>query len=173
MDNVKDAVVIARPIIREHLALVAYLVAEDSDAIAVYKIRASLRQRLPDYMVPTRFVILDAFPTLPSGKIDRRRLPEPDDRRPRLSEPPLASRNNVECALTNIWERTLKITGIGVADNFFDLGGDSLLALDLFLEIERVPAGTSPRRNSLPPPRFNNWRTYRQPPMKTVVATFP
>ena len=145
LDHVEGAVVIARPNIREHQSLVAYIDTDDTSAIAVDKLRRSLHQHLPGHMIPSRFVIVDGFPTLSSGKVDRSRLPEPDDRRPQLVDLPLAPTRNIESALIDIWERTLNLTGIGVADSFFDLGGDSLLALELCIAIEsRIGRKVSP-----------------------------
>ena len=119
-------------------SLVAYVVAHptagpdvsESDLAAL---RSFLRDRLPGYMVPTRIVVLPQLPTTPNGKIDRKRLPEPQPGRPSAGEEP---RDDVERRLAGIWRDLLGLAQVGVHDNFFDLGGHSLLAYMLVCEIK-------------------------------------
>jgi amino acid adenylation domain-containing protein len=92
------------------------------------ELRAFLTARLPEYMVPSAFVLLDALPLSPSGKLDRRRLPAPDLARPETGSSLVAPRNAVEARLVEIWRELLGIERIGVDDDFFELGGHSLLA---------------------------------------------
>ena len=90
-------------------------------------IRAALQARLPDYMVPSAFVALDALPLTPSGKLDRRALPAPDRRKPEVAQAFVAPRPGIEAALAEIWREVLDVERVGVDDPFFDLGGHSLL----------------------------------------------
>jgi amino acid adenylation domain-containing protein len=92
------------------------------------ELRAFLAERLPDYMVPSSFVLLDAFPLSPNGKVDRRRLPAPDQSWREADHPLMAPRNATEERLVEIWQELLGIERVGVDDDFFELGGHSLLA---------------------------------------------
>jgi amino acid adenylation domain-containing protein/FkbM family methyltransferase len=89
---------------------------------------ARLREQLPDYMIPSAFVVLDALPALPNGKVDRRALPAPDGSRRGAAGPYVAPRNATEARLAEIWAGLLGVERVGVHDSFFDLGGHSLLA---------------------------------------------
>lgn len=116
--------------------LVAYLVAEP---VSVSDLRAFLEKSLPDYMVPTNFVFLKEFPRTPSGKIDRRNLPEASRERPPLATDYQAPTTDYQKKLVQAWQSLLEVAPIGITDNFFDLGGNSLLALRFidWLKIER------------------------------------
>jgi amino acid adenylation domain-containing protein len=96
-----------------------------------------LEERLPAYMVPAEFIILDTLPLTAQGKVDRRALPRPSRSRPSWSGQYVAPRDEEECQMVKIWEEVLGLTGIGVTDNFFELGGHSMLAVRLIAEIER------------------------------------
>ncbi|PYX84613.1 MAG: non-ribosomal peptide synthetase, partial [Acidobacteria bacterium] len=92
------------------------------------QLRKLLNEKLPDYMVPSAFVMLDVLPLTPNGKVDKRALPAPDQSRPDLEEDYVAPRNPVEEVLANIWAEVLRLERVGAHDDFFDLGGHSLLA---------------------------------------------
>jgi acyl carrier protein len=126
--GIKDAVVILRDDTPGNQRLVAYLINEDGVSIEFVKLRVYLRERLPEFMIPTAFVTLEAFPLTPSGKIDRRALPIPDRDRSDLSSEYIAPRNEIEEKMANICKELLSLERVGVYDNFFDLGGHSLLA---------------------------------------------
>jgi amino acid adenylation domain-containing protein len=108
--------------------LVAYCVSAGSAALDVTDLTRHLRNRLPDYMAPSAFVPLEAFPLTPSGKINRRALPAPDNTRPELESKYLAPCNPLEEQLASIWRELLGLARVGIHDNFFALGGHSLLA---------------------------------------------
>ena len=127
VDGVRDAVVVAQRR-GQHDSLVAYIVPTTPRAPDVSTLRRVLAGQLPDYMVPATYVVLDALPLLPSGKVDRRALPEPTTERPELAVSLVAPRNEVEAALAAIWAEVLGLDAIGVHDEFLDLGGDSLSA---------------------------------------------
>ena len=97
----------------------------------VNDLREFLKARLPDYMLPSAFVLLDAMPLAPHGKVDRAALPAPEQGRPALDEPFTAPRTATEELLAGIWSQLLRIETIGIHDNFFELGGHSLLATQL------------------------------------------
>jgi amino acid adenylation domain-containing protein len=111
--------------------LVAYVVAEREPLPTTTDLRNFLKEKLPEYMVPAVFVLLDALPLMPNGKIDRRALPSPDRSRPELDKVFVAPRTPTEESLVEIWVQLLNIERVGVHDNFFDLGGHSLLATQL------------------------------------------
>ena len=118
--------------------LIAYIQPKADAALTADAIRQSLAERLPAYMIPGQFVFVDEFPRTSSGKIDRQGLPYPDRSRPVLSHQVVAVAGSVEEQLVAIWQRALNLEGVGVTDNFFDLGGDSLTAVELFIEIEKA-----------------------------------
>ncbi len=91
-------------------------------------LRQAVAQTLPDYMVPSSFVILDSLPQTPGGKLDRRALPERDQSRPDLQGPFVSLRNPMEGNLCGIWAEVLDLDEVGINDDFLELGGNSLLA---------------------------------------------
>jgi amino acid adenylation domain-containing protein len=128
-DGVKDVAVVTRDETGEK-RLVAYVVGRDpARRPDAGTLRAHVRHSLPDYMVPAAFVVLETLPLTPNGKIDRNRLPAPEGR-PQIAEY-TAPRTSTEEALAAIWAEVLKLDKVGVNDNFFDLGGHSLLLLRL------------------------------------------
>jgi thioesterase domain-containing protein/acyl carrier protein len=118
--------------------LVAYVTLNITGSFDAIEMRRWLRDRLPDYMVPSTIVPVESFPLTDNGKIDRRNLPPPPESRSITSAEAMAPRDALELQLTALWEQVLGRGAIGVRDNFFDLGGHSLLALRMFSAIERV-----------------------------------
>ncbi|HEY1380035.1 MAG TPA: condensation domain-containing protein, partial [Gemmataceae bacterium] len=104
----------------------------------VPQLREHLKARLPEYMVPSAVVILDALPLTSSGKLDRKALPAPDSTRPDLEEAYVAPRTPVEQALADLWAEVLGVERVGVADNFFELGGHSLLATQVISRVRKA-----------------------------------
>ena len=98
-------------------------------------VRRYMVARLPEYMIPTALVVLDAIPLTATGKLDRRALPAPEGVRPELSSAYVAPRNDVEEALAGIWAEVLGLDQVGMHDNFFDLGGHSLLATQVMSRV--------------------------------------
>ncbi|MCP4660017.1 MAG: non-ribosomal peptide synthetase, partial [bacterium] len=105
---------------------------------AVPELRRFLSEKLPDYMVPAAFVLLDAFPLTPNGKVDRRALPAPELHRPELEEAFVAPRTPLEERLAAIWIEVLGVERVGVEDDFFALGGHSLLATQVVSRIRNA-----------------------------------
>jgi amino acid adenylation domain-containing protein len=126
--GVHDAVVVPREIAPGEPRLVAYYVASTHAPFTVAALRAALGRVLPDYMIPSAFVALDAIPVTPNGKTDRLHLPAPvwDRRDPEVA--PSASDSAVESALATIWASVLGLERVGRDDDFYELGGDSLQA---------------------------------------------
>src|SRR5262249_31739887 len=98
-------------------------------------LRSFLRQQLPEYMVPSAFVILEALPLTPNGKVDRHALPQPEQMHDELETTFVAPRTPAEQALTEIWSRVLRRERVGISHNFFDLGGHSLLATEVIAAV--------------------------------------
>jgi len=118
--------------------LVAYVVPENTETITAADMRSFLREKLPEYMVPTQFVTLDALPLTPNGKVDRRALSTFEVKTPGMSKDYLAPRTPVEELLVGIWTEVLDISRLGIRDNFFDLGGHSLHATQLASRVREV-----------------------------------
>ena len=138
--GVRDAVVVVRENGDLDKRLVAYLIADGSDESLVLELRNFLRGKLPDYMVPSSFMLLEHLPLSANGKLDRRGLPEPGIVRAGLESDYVAARNEVEEQLIQIWQKLMKLESIGVHDNFFDLGGHSLLLTQVVSQMRSTMA---------------------------------
>ncbi|WP_338868507.1 amino acid adenylation domain-containing protein [Myxococcus stipitatus] len=125
---VREALVLVREETPGARSLVAYLATGDQSPPSVADLRQFLLARLPDYMVPSAFVLMERFPLTANGKVDRKALPEPSRER---AEPAryVAPRNDAEAALCAIWSEVLGVARVGIHDNFFALGGDSILSI--------------------------------------------
>jgi nonribosomal peptide synthetase DhbF len=134
--GVRDALVAAREDESGDRRLYAY-VAGDDPSPRVSELRDQLRLTLPDFMVPSAFVILDAFPLTPNGKVDRARLLAMNPSEEQREQAPARPRTPLEEQLVAIWGSVLGVEAIGVHDDFFELGGHSLLAVRLFGEMQR------------------------------------
>mgnify|MGYP001602628699 CR=1 FL=1 len=134
---VRECAVVARDDASGQKRLVAYLVAPGTPPPAAGGWRGFLERKLPDYLIPSAFVVLPALPLSPNGKLELAALPEPDGGRPELQRAYVAPRDAVERQLAGIWEEVLGVHPVGVRDRFFDLGGHSLLAVRLVAQIER------------------------------------
>ncbi|HFE53048.1 MAG TPA: amino acid adenylation domain-containing protein, partial [Bacteroidetes bacterium] len=143
--GVKQAVVEAKSTPRG-VQLVAYVIPVDRDALTPRDLREHLKARLPDYMVPAHYLFLDSFPTTPSGKIDRRRLPVPDLSADTGREPPVPPRNEREATLLEIWKQVLRVENFGVRDNFFELGGDSILSIQVVARANQAGLKITPKQ---------------------------
>jgi len=133
---IREAVVVAREDEPEVKRLIAYVVTAPGRATATWELREWLRKRLPEYMVPSAFVVLEKFPLNANGKIDRSALPLPEKVRPQ-SPGYAAPRDAVEIKLGQLWEKVLGVEPVGMHDDFFELGGHSLTAVRLFVQIEK------------------------------------
>jgi amino acid adenylation domain-containing protein len=109
-------------------SLIAYVVSQDKPEPTISELRYFLQSKLPDYMLPSSFVFLDALPMTSNGKLDRKALPPPDGDRPLLDQGFVEPRTEIEELVAQVWREVLKRHSIGIYDNFFDLGGHSLLA---------------------------------------------
>lgn len=136
-NGVTQAAVIVREDNPGDKRLVAYVVGESSTS----DLKTALKDRLPEYMVPAAFVELDALPLSPNGKLDRKALPAPVTTRDASTEL-VAPRNDVERLLATIWSEILGVETLGIDDDFFDLGGHSMLATQVVARIRKDSTGT-------------------------------
>ncbi|WP_198299665.1 non-ribosomal peptide synthetase [Tumebacillus avium] len=120
-----------------YLLAAYYVLQEGAAQVTSEVLRAYMSERLPDYMVPWRFVALDSLPTTVSGKVDRKQLPDPGDERPELAEAFVEPSTQAERTVAAIWQEILDVKGVGVRDNFFELGGHSLSATRIISRINR------------------------------------
>ncbi|MDX2240605.1 MAG: enterobactin synthase subunit F [Leptolyngbyaceae cyanobacterium bins.302] len=135
--GIREGIVVARELGSSEKSLVAYVVLNPNQQFEIEQVRSFLQSKLPDYMVPVAFVVLDAMPVNMNQKVDRRALPEPTPENLAGFKPYMAPRDDHEQRLVSIWEGLLGISPIGVQDNFFDVGGDSLQAVTLMMLIEQ------------------------------------
>lgn len=135
---VRDAVVVAEGA-DASARLIAYVIAADSEDVASASVlRAWLSDRVPNYMVPSLFIAIDAFPLTPNAKVDRNALPRPDAVRSLVADALVEPRNDVERVVADTMAATLQIDQVGVTDNFFELGGHSLLATSLLARLATI-----------------------------------
>jgi Acyl-CoA synthetases (AMP-forming)/AMP-acid ligases II len=125
---VREAIVLVREDTPGDNRIVAYVVLNQSFATPADELRRVIKEKLPSFMIPSAFVVLEAMPLTPNGKIDRKALPSPDQTRPDIEGAFVGPRTPIEEMLAAIWAQILKLEKVGVHDNFFSLGGHSLLA---------------------------------------------
>jgi natural product biosynthesis luciferase-like monooxygenase protein len=136
--SVRDTVIVAREDTPGDKRLVAYLLAQPGQEPVTASLREHLLQHLPEYMVPSHFMTLAAFPLTPNHKVDRKALPAPSLGTAKRDTAQTAPQSSTERTLLEIWEKVLHLSEIGMEDNFFDLGGNSLIAVALIGDIRSV-----------------------------------
>jgi amino acid adenylation domain-containing protein len=156
-----EAVLVEHPIVRDVVVLVredtphdipndkrivAYVVLNGECATPADELLRVIKEKLPNFMIPSAFVVLEAMPLTPNGKIDRKALPIPDHARPAIEEAFTAPRTPIEEMIAAIWSQTLKLEKIGIHDNFFILGGHSLLATQVVHRVRDTFNVTLPLR---------------------------
>ncbi|MFT3764380.1 MAG: amino acid adenylation domain-containing protein [Minicystis sp.] len=145
--SVREAVVLARQDAPGEKRLVAYLVCYDGPKPTVAELRGHVKQKLPEMMVPAAFVFLDALPLTENGKIDRKALPAPEEgERAELGEEFVAPTNAIEEELAKIWAGVLRVEKVGVHDNFFAIGGDSILSIQIVARAQQAGLHLTPRQ---------------------------
>lgn len=146
LDAVKEVVVTVRDVGPDQQCLMAYIVPAPQSAPTPSALRRALAERLPDAMIPSKYVVLEALPLTPTGKVDRRALPAPDTARPALDSPLVKPRTPIEAKLIAIWADVLGLDEVGIHDSFLELGGHSLLATKLIARVIDVFAVELPLR---------------------------
>ena len=135
---VRETVVTVQERVPGDTRIIAYIVAKPWMSPIIDELRSFMKEKLPEYMVPSIFVMLDALPLTANGKVDRKALPVPELTRPDLQAGYVPPRSNLEQRIAAIWQQLLKIEKAGVHDNFFDLGGHSLLMAQVHSQLEQT-----------------------------------
>ncbi|MGB7923853.1 MAG: amino acid adenylation domain-containing protein, partial [Pyrinomonadaceae bacterium] len=133
--GVRETVVVTRNDAPGEKRLAAYVVARTGQSLSSSDLRTHLRQQLPEYMIPSAFVMLESLPLTPSGKIDRRALPAPEVSRAELEGEYVGPRTAVEEMIAGIWSSVLKVEQVGINENFFEVGGHSLIATQVMSRV--------------------------------------
>jgi amino acid adenylation domain-containing protein/non-ribosomal peptide synthase protein (TIGR01720 family) len=144
--RLREVVVVARQDGPRDRRLVAYCVPDSEPAPDTKELRDFLKEKLPEYMVPSAFVMLDAIPLTPNGKVDRRALPAPELARSDLTTRFVAPRTEAEGILARIWAEVLHLDQVGVLDNFFELGGDSILSIQVIAKARQAGLHLTPKQ---------------------------
>jgi amino acid adenylation domain-containing protein len=131
--GVDAAVVVARNDITDENRLVGYVTLKGEPSIQ--ELRSYMKRKLPEYMIPSSYVTMKSFPLTQNGKVDRKALPDPSTARPELQQAYAEPRTDAEQAIAGVWRQVLRLDAVGVNDNFFDLGGDSILMLHVFSQL--------------------------------------
>ncbi|HEX8087809.1 MAG TPA: amino acid adenylation domain-containing protein, partial [Blastocatellia bacterium] len=142
---VADVAVLAKEATSGTLRLVAYVVASDT-SLTTGELRSFARKKLPDYMVPSAFVLLDRLPMTPAGKLNYRALPEPVQTRAESGGAFATAHSAVEKQLAKIWSDVLKLEQVSLHDNFFELGGDSILSIQIVARASQAGLEISPKQ---------------------------
>jgi acyl carrier protein len=156
LEIVKDAVVTSSEDHAGNLRLIAYVVPARIPSASTNELRFFLTKTLPEYMVPSAFVVLEAIPRNANGKVDRKALPILDRSRPGLQNQTVAPRSPIEKALSEIWTEILGLDSVGIHDHFFDLGGNSLQATQIISRVNRAYGVTVPFRDFFEKPTIEN-----------------
>jgi amino acid adenylation domain-containing protein len=135
---VREAAVLVREDASGEKHLVAYVVATQQPGPSSSDLHRFVQAKLPEYMVPSAFMLLDTLPLTPNGKVDRRALPAPEGLRPALEAVYVAPSTEVEQGIATVWREVLGIDHVGIHDNFFHLGGHSLKALQVIARLRRA-----------------------------------
>ncbi|WP_445629010.1 amino acid adenylation domain-containing protein [Nostoc sp. DSM 114167] len=142
---VQEAVVVVNFSQTDSQQIVAYIVPQIEQTLTISELRGFLESKLPSYMVPAAFVILSALPLTPNGKVDRKALPTPDTTRPEDKEL-VAPQTTLEKQLAGIWTEVLGLKNISINDNFFGLGGDSILSLQVISKANQTGLHLTPKQ---------------------------
>ncbi|MBW4602151.1 MAG: amino acid adenylation domain-containing protein [Calothrix sp. FI2-JRJ7] len=136
--KVREAVVVAREETKGDKRLIAYIVSKQESALSINELHGILVEKLPEYMAPSTFILLKELPLTPNGKVNRLALPAPENIRSELLGLFAPPRNKIEEILAKIWADILKVEQVGIHDNFFDLGGHSLLTTQMLAKVQET-----------------------------------
>jgi acyl carrier protein len=137
-NKVREAFVMVREDAPGDKRLVAYLVPEKQATLDVSELRTFAKDHVPDYMVPSFFINLDVLPLTQNGKVDREALPAPDGARPEVGVSYVPPQSELERSLAGVWQEVLHLDKVGTQDNFFDLGGHSLMMVEVQNKLREV-----------------------------------
>ncbi|HBB30690.1 MAG TPA: non-ribosomal peptide synthetase [Cyanobacteria bacterium UBA8803] len=143
---VRETAVLAREERESSKRLVAYVVPEKQSTLTTKELRQFLQEKLSEYMIPSAFVRLKVLPLTPNGKVDRQALPAPNLTHCEWDEPFVAPRTSVEKVLAGIWTQVLRLEKVGIYNNFFELGGDSILSMQIVGRANRAGLQLTPKQ---------------------------
>ncbi|WP_414620773.1 amino acid adenylation domain-containing protein [Calothrix sp. CCY 0018] len=143
--TIRETVVLAQEDDSGNKRLIAYIVPHQHTFTAT-DIRDFLKQKLPDYMIPLAFVQLKSLPLTPNGKVDRQALPDPEQVRPELAQTFVQPRTPAEETIAKIWAQVLRIERVGINDNLFELGGDSIMTIQIAARVNQVGLQVTPKQ---------------------------
>jgi acyl carrier protein len=136
--TVRESIVLVRENASGDKRLIAYVIPHAPEALSITDLRSYLRAKLPEYLVPSAFVLLEAWPLTSNGKVDRRALPNPEELPLQLQSAYVAPQSQLERTVATVWQEVLHLEKIGIHDNFFDVGGHSLLLTQLQNKLQEV-----------------------------------
>ncbi|MEH2121095.1 amino acid adenylation domain-containing protein [Nostoc sp.] len=136
--KVRETLVVVHSASADSQDLVAYVVLQKEQTLTITELRNFLESKLPNYMIPAAFVMLEALPLSPNGKVDRKALPVPDNSRPQLEAVYQPPQTEAEKTIADIWQELLHIEDVGIHDNFFELGGHSLLLVQTHSKLQKI-----------------------------------
>ncbi|PZU94482.1 MAG: non-ribosomal peptide synthetase [Pseudanabaena sp.] len=137
-DHVQDVIVIAKDDPLGNKSLLAYVVAKPETELTANRLRNFLKENLPDYMIPAAFVVMDKLPLTPNGKVDKNALPSPEEQRSRVTDDYVMPQTEVERLIASVWQEVLKLSNVGIYDNFFEIGGNSLLLVQAYSRLQNL-----------------------------------
>ena len=143
--SVKETIVIATESIAGNKQLVAYIVCQTEVVPPISDLRNFLKQKLPDYMIPAAFIMLDNLPLTPNGKVDRFALPKPETAYQQLATTFVPPHTSIQKILATIWAEVLQLKQVGIHDNFFELGGDSILSIQIIARCHQANLKLTPK----------------------------
>ncbi|MDZ7949849.1 amino acid adenylation domain-containing protein [Nostoc sp. DedQUE09] len=135
---VRETVVVVSEASADSQRIVAYVVDQREQTLIIPELRNFLESKLPNYMMPTAFITLEALPLTPNGKVDHKALPAPDTARPELETVYQPPQTEVEKTIADIWQEVLNLENVGINDNFFQLGGHSLLLVQVHNKLQKI-----------------------------------
>jgi amino acid adenylation domain-containing protein/non-ribosomal peptide synthase protein (TIGR01720 family) len=144
--SVRDVAIVAETVSDRATRLIAYVVVNHDDVLDAGELRRYLKESLPDYMVPSAFVMLDELPLTLNGKLDRRRLPSADETSFEFEKEFVAPRNDIERRISAVWKEVLRVERVGIHDNFFELGGDSILSIQIVARVNQGGVRLTPKQ---------------------------
>ncbi len=171
--KVREAVVVAREQKPGFIQLIAYVVPEQPQGVTSVDLRSYLKEKLPEAMVPSAVIFLDALPRTPSGKTNRQALPTVDFRSLTRAQGYIAPRTPDETRLVRIWEELLRVEQVGIDDDFFELGGDSLVAAQIIDRVRESFKVAIPVRVLFDAPTITTFIAYLTQYQTTKFSTLP
>ena len=137
-EYVQDVIVIVKDDPLGNKSLIAYVVAKPETELTTSRLRNFLKESLPDYMIPAAFVVMDKLPLTPNGKVDKNALPSAEDLRSQVADDYVMPQTEAERLIAIVWQEVLQLSNVGIYDNFFEIGGNSLLLVQAYSKLQNL-----------------------------------